>query len=903
MIYPPIVASFMPAFDKKESVRVYFAISTYNSLGDIAQAQVSVHYQTNNANALNTTKYPNKIKCCPIVEVTPDVNQAIASTVARFYITIDPGDIITGNFDTSMIYKVQIRFSSKSWSSQASISDLASTASEWSTVCLIKPIEIPSFSIVGLEDDAVTAEEDEYASIVLSTLQPDFIGVYIPVTQTETLKYWRMRLYDSTGQELLADSGQRTANSYEADNGRITFEAQLKYTMSDRTNYQLIFDIETKNGYTNSKVYSFTTMSVTSGTIEGTLTLTMNEEDGYARVVLKGDGTIVHTNVTLRRTSSKSNFTVWEDIANKTFENSTMDWEFNDFTIQSGVFYQYGAQTRDNRGRRSSMIKTEREISEFEDAYLTERGEAKNTAVQLKIRYDMNIANSIVNVGEAKTDTIGSQYPFVRRNGNMYYHSFPFSFLITAYTDNNHIFATENQLRDGQSSLYLAAHAGKRFTVYNGQYDHVYEREFREKVEAFLYDDKVKLFRSLTEGNMLIKLMNITLTPKQQLGRLLYSVEATAVEIDEATVQKLDYYGIQYIGEYNPNITFNETLLGQLNRFRTEWVLNNDGEQELATIEESYPANFNLMGDSSAANKISTIKSAHHLGESINGVNINDLYLSYLRIEIDSQPYLIKNINDTLVPFDDIDPTEDVVDSETLLGTLININGVTILIEYPNNIYEMKGTNIRIDSNWNITPLKETKMTLDYVINLAQSNDTSRIATTLIYKVINGQLFGHFNSSESLRTLIWYKYYIDLYQSKNVTKPYYIKVQYIYNLNIESQPGVVFYAQSSTDTKIRRFVLDQTGELFVDSDSNDAFIQEAYFYGRNIEARRLRDRGTSLPEDPIQLDSYTDSQGTHIFFNGQWYLGEPQENGASFDIACSVDGIVNYYLQTEKGIY
>jgi len=90
------------------------------------------------------------------------------------------------------------------------------------------------------------------------------------------------------------------------------------------------------------------------------------------------------------------------------------------------------------------MIKTEREISEFEDAYLTERGEAKNTAIQLKIRYDMNIANSIVNVGEAKTDTIGSQYPFVRRNGNMYYHSFPFSFLITAYTDNNHIFATEN---------------------------------------------------------------------------------------------------------------------------------------------------------------------------------------------------------------------------------------------------------------------------------------------------------------------------------------------------------------------------------------------------------------------------------------------------------------------------
>ena len=903
MIYPPIIASFMPAFDRKKSVRVYFAISTYNSLGDIAQAQVSVHYQTNNANALNTTKYPNKIKCCPIVEVTPDMDQAIASTSARFYITIDPGDIITGNFDTSMIYKVQIRFSSKSWSSQASISDLASTASEWSTVCLIKPIEIPSFSIVGLEGDAITTDQGEQASIVLSTLQPDFIGVYIPVTQTETLKHWRMRLYDSTGQTLLADTGQKTANSYESDNGRIAFEAQLKYTMSDSTNYQLVFDIETKNGYTNSKSYSFTAMSIASGTIRGTLTLNMNEEDGYAQVILTGDGTIVHTNVTLRRTSSKSNFTVWEDIANRTFENSTLDWEFDDFTIQAGVFYQYGAQSRDNRGRRSAMIKTEQEISEFEDAYLTERGESKNSAVQLKIRYDMNIANSIVNVGEAKTDTIGSQYPFVRRNGNMYYHSFPFSFLITAYTDNNHIFATENQLRDNQTDLYTIAHGGKKLTVYNGQYDHVYEREFREKVEAFLYNDKVKLFRSLTEGNMLIKLMNITLTPKQQLGRLLYSVDATAVEIDDVSIQRLDYYGIQRVGDYNPNITFSEMILGQLNRFRTEWVLNDRGEQELRTIEESYPANFNLMGDSSASGKIPTIKSVYHLGETVNGININDLYLSYLRIEINSEPYLIKNINDTLVPFDDIDPTEDVVDSETLLGTLININGVTILIEYPNNIYEMKGDNIRIDSNWNITPLKETQMTLDYVISLAQSNDTSRIATTLIYKSINGQLFGHFESLESLRTLIWYKYYLDLYQSKNVTKPYYIKINSIYNLNIESEPGVVFYAQSNTDTKMRRFVLDQTGELFVDPDSNNGFIQEAYFYGRNIEARRLRDRGSSLPEDPIQLDSYTDSQGIHIYFNGQWYLGESQENGASFDIACSVDGIVNYYIQTEKGIY
>ena len=525
----------------------------------------------------------------------------------------------------------------------------------------------------------------------------------------------------------------------------------------------------------------------------------------------------------------------------------------------------------------------------------------------------MNIANNIVNIGQAKTDTIGSKYPFVRRNGNMYYHSFPFSFLITAYTDNNHIFATEKQLRDDQKELYAVAYGGRQLSVYNGQYDHVYERDFREKVEAFLYDDKVKLFRSLTEGNMLIKLMNITLTPKQQLGRLLYSVDATAVEIDDATIQRMDYYGIQKIGTYNPNITFSEVFIGQLNRFETQWIKNDNDEYELATVEKSFPAGYDIMGNSEAMiDGISTIRKKYHLNETINEITVNNLYLSYLRIQIDSEPYLIKNVNGTLVPFDDIDPTEDRVDDDTLLGTLIEITpdgnnpeAVTILIQYPNNIYEMKGDNIYISPHWNIKPLKDTKMIVDYTISLAQNKDNTRTATTLIYKLINGQLFGHFNSLQSLRSSIWYKYYLDLYgaNTKYVSKPYYIKVNFIYNINVESHPGVVFYAQSNTDTKIRRFVLDQTGELFVDPDVDNGYIKEAYFYGRNIEARRLTNKGTTKPQYPIQLDSYTDSEGTHIYYNRQWYLGTPQENGTSFDIACSVDGIVNYYIQTEKGIY
>ena len=900
MLYPPILASSMPAFDYKQSVRIYFAISTYNSLGDIAQAQLTVRFQKNNRNAMDTTKYPNKIKCCPITEVTPRQDETIASMAARYYVELQPGDLVEGKFDPTLLYKVQIRFSTRSWSSQSSAANLSSTASEWSTVCLLKPIEIPNFYILEL-GGAVTMDQQlgEDVAVVYSSIEPVFTGVYVPVDERESLKNWRMRLYNQFKTQLYADSGIQQANPYEADNGRFSFQCQMQYVMSNNTLYHLVFDIETRNGYTQTRDYAFTAMSFSTGTINASLNLSINEEDGYARVKLTGDGQIVHTNVTIRRTSSKSNFIVWEDIANKTFENSSLDWQFDDFTIESGVFYQYAAQTRDNRGRRSASIKSDKQMGEFEDAFLTEKGGSLDDAFQLKIRFNMAISNSIINVGEAKTDTIGSKYPFIRRNGNMYYHSFPISFLIAAQTDNSHLFATEKELRDNQTDLYRQAYGTNSLTVESGRYDYTYQREFRRKVETFLYNNQVKLFRSGTEGNMLIKLMDISLTPNQDLSRMLYSVDATAYEIDEPTLKNIDKYGIQHIGTYNPNIVFNEVKVGQLNRFRREWADNDN----LATIEDYYPANFNLMGDTGEQGTIPTIKSTFHWGQSIDNIIVADLYLSYLRIEIDSPPYLIKNLNGTLVPLDDVEPTEDVVNAETLLGTLVNICGTTILIEYPNRIYEMKGSNVHIGSSQNITPLKDTQMVVDFVANLSKQNDNSVIATTLIYKSVVGQLVDTFPSEQSLCTRIKRKYYLDLYQSKNVEQPYYLRVQVIYNLNIEADPGTVLYVSSNANTEVQRLVVDESGILFIDPGIDSGYITQAYFYGRNIEKRWTKDRGAAQPSDPSQLDRYTDKTGTHIFYNGDWYLGTEQDNGASYDIPIEVPAIVEYYIQTERGIY
>ena len=61
-LFPPIVASSMPAFIYTEGVRVYFSLSSYNTQADIKHVQVTVRYQTTNQSALNKSMYANAIK-------------------------------------------------------------------------------------------------------------------------------------------------------------------------------------------------------------------------------------------------------------------------------------------------------------------------------------------------------------------------------------------------------------------------------------------------------------------------------------------------------------------------------------------------------------------------------------------------------------------------------------------------------------------------------------------------------------------------------------------------------------------------------------------------------------------------------------------------------------------------
>ena len=46
-----------------------------------------------------------------------------------------------------------------------------------------------------------------------------------------------------------------------------------------------------------------------------------------------------------------------------------------------------------------------------------------------------------------------------------------------------------------------------------------------------------------------MRLMNISLTPENALGRMLYTFNATAYEIDELTIENINKYNIQQVGQ------------------------------------------------------------------------------------------------------------------------------------------------------------------------------------------------------------------------------------------------------------------------------------------------------------------------------------------------------------------
>jgi hypothetical protein len=171
----------------------------------------------------------------------------------------------------------------------------------------------------------------------------------------------------------------------------------------------------------------------------------------------------------------------------------------------------------------------------FEDMFLTTKDR------QLKIKFNPTVSSFKRTIQESRVDTLGSQYPYVRRNGYMNYAQFSIGGLISFFMDEDELFTSRTELFGKHLNNYANYNDNNRVSNQN---NYIYERKFRDKVMDFLYDGEPKLFRSPTEGNFTVKVMDVSLSPETQLGRYVYSFSGTAYEIAGAAPEDLQKLNI-----------------------------------------------------------------------------------------------------------------------------------------------------------------------------------------------------------------------------------------------------------------------------------------------------------------------------------------------------------------------
>lgn len=538
-LYPAVIETYMPAFlidsgdSEKDICKVYFSISQYNSFSSIANAQVSVRNQNTNISVLNPVKYPCEVMVTNIYE------DSSVTTDAKYYVKIQKTDMENNNFRVDEYYKVQIRFTDTEADPvsmaipQAIDGWLVSNLdhfSEWSSVCLVRGISKPTLNLLDWDP-----AETRVIDWSVQNTQINGSLTFADSDENETLKSYRIRLYD-TEDNLLTDSGDTYTSNYNNVN---TIAYTFKYNFKVDTNYYFTFEYTTQNLYTEITTYNLSMVQGNTQSYNLLLTGYIYPEDGNIDLQVRRstDQTPISGNIVLRRSSSKENFTIWEDIHTEPVLNvQEVDITWSDFTVESGVWYSYCAQVVLPDGTRGKITEINAPVMiVLDDIYLT------TAKKQLKVKFNPSLSSLKRNINETKTDTIGSQYPFIKRNGDMDYMSFPIGGLISSEMDENRKFTSKTQLY-GENKKY--------YKDYNEQYeinrhsDVVYERAFREAVMDYLYSGEVMLFRSPTEGNYLVRIMDVSLSPENTLGRRLWSFSGTAYEVDSCSIDNFDKYGI-----------------------------------------------------------------------------------------------------------------------------------------------------------------------------------------------------------------------------------------------------------------------------------------------------------------------------------------------------------------------
>ena len=655
------------------------------------------------------------------------------------------------------------------------------------------------------------------------------------------------------------------------------------------------------------------------------------------------------------RLCSKDNFKQKEIIYRYEYEGDdgtgsiSLNFSFEDYTICSLYQYKYYAQYEDISNNLWS-VRHESEIiyPKFYDMLLMRQNR------QIAIRYDGQISSWKPTVNRQKVDTLGGRYPKFVENAIMNYKTLEISGVIIAEEDFNRKFLNEfddyynihmkqyekefgknylirNDTEADGENLYPKENqihsfikdedediiktitgpdvyknedfSGQLFNEHDS-YPHenwYWEREFREELVNWLNDGYPKLYRSMPEGNIPVMVTDINLTPKVELGRMIYDFSATLYEVGNGySLEDLNRLGIINIPELSNNFIDTSTIssftkkgFGQY--YATGNLKLNDNEGAMNNLSDNNTSN-NTSND--IISKISTnLKNQKYSNDEF---NVKGLNLQNVKIQFITSPcYYTYN-------GEKWEKANGITDN-TWLGYIFKLNDKDIFVNE-------KGY-YQVPKNINVTSLDfydNDNVLIDYeytYVEMIENQNTENLESIIN---IFGQISNTFYPNNDIIDFLKEKYdSIILEDGQYVIN----QLDTIQTLDLDITPYSVLKITYDDDTQTNLYV-GRTGVLNFSND--DIRIKNIKILGRRMVEEQIYNniKDSSLREWEYRIDNETyDSINSIInpkyntvysfgednykiyYINGYWYDVEYDDNNSFIIAKIPIEGMINYKVQ------
>lgn len=560
-LYPPIISGTLPAFYTDGTV-----------------TKITVPFSMNKAvNTRNIRGFSLKIKTAysnTYIATLENINNFnLTSNEVIFY--WDNSDENLSKIKPGQFLKAQLAYIN------IDENDIK-TIGYYSTVGVIKYTDKPILTINEFEFEN-NSNEDDFNKI--RTFCSTCTGIYTPGEddKSERPYQYQFLLLDENDKEV-ENSGWLLHNN-ELDIGdTYTFKSKMEVL----TIYKVQYNVKTINNLNESVEYQ---CLIPEEKINNPLILNAENvyEEGYVNLFfskklnasLNNDDIPYVIDIYREEYGTNNQCFIYRV---KIEDDNDLNWSFQDFTIEQGITYLYYFKYNKNGyhsqiyGEKKDGIEYPVQITaDFEDMFLYDGQK------QIKLRFNPKVSSFKINHLEQKTDVIGNRYPIFFRNNIVEYKEFPISGLISYHLDDNELFIQDSLQElgiqrnilerlgtnhDYDENSPFSTEQGKYFNSQSSSVKSLNlisnnikaERLFKMKLLDWLGNGEIKLFKSPSEGNYLIRLMNISLSPEDKLNRMLHTFSCTAYEAKEFNFENLEELGFINIDQNIQIETINKNI-------------------------------------------------------------------------------------------------------------------------------------------------------------------------------------------------------------------------------------------------------------------------------------------------------------------------------------------------------